>query len=86
MFKLRILVSDAIRAIVFQSPTNVYDLWGGYSDRTLGQQRANYGKTTKSCCSQWFESPSTVDDIVNQTAEPWMMAAKARLFAAYQNA
>jgi ribA/ribD-fused uncharacterized protein len=31
--------------------------------------------------SQWYPSPFTVDDVAYPTAEHWMMAAKARLFA-----
>ena len=45
-----------------------------------GHQPSKDGKTTKSCFSQWFESSFTIDDIVYQTAEHWMMVAKARLF------
>jgi len=45
-----------------------------------GHQPPKDGKTTKSCFSQWYESPFVIDDIVYQTAEHWMMAAKARLF------
>ncbi len=36
--------------------------------------------TDKSCFSQWFPSPFTVDGILYPTAEHWMMAGKARLF------
>ncbi len=45
-----------------------------------GHQPSKDGKTTKSCFSQWYESPFVIDDIVYQTAEHWMMASKARLF------
>lgn len=45
-----------------------------------GHQPSKDGKVTKSCLSQWYESSFTVDGIVYQTAEHWMMAAKARLF------
>lgn len=34
-----------------------------------------------SCLSQWWQSPFTVDGVDYATAEHWMMAAKARLFA-----
>jgi len=34
----------------------------------------------KSCFSQWFELPFTVDGVVYKTAEHWMMAGKALLF------
>jgi len=38
------------------------------------------GKITKSCFSQWWDSPFEVDGHVFPTAEHYMMAAKARLF------
>ncbi|MCW1886648.1 NADAR family protein [Luteolibacter flavescens] len=38
------------------------------------------GSVSKSCFSQWFPSPFTVDGICYPTAEHFMMAAKARLF------
>jgi len=38
------------------------------------------GSVSKSCFSQWFPSPFTVDGIRYPTAEHFMMAAKARLF------
>lgn len=34
----------------------------------------------KSCFSQWFELPFTVDNVTYKTAEHWMMAHKALLF------
>lgn len=34
----------------------------------------------KSCFSQWWGSPFTVEGITYKTAEHWMMAEKARLF------
>lgn len=45
-----------------------------------GHTPAKDGAVTKSCFSQWFVSPFTVDGIVYPTAEHWMMAGKARLF------
>lgn len=45
-----------------------------------GHQPPKDGKVSKSCFSQWYESPFVIDDIVYQTAEHWMMASKARLF------
>lgn len=45
-----------------------------------GHQPAKSGKITKSCFSQWFVAPFTIEDTFYQTAEHWMMAAKARLF------
>lgn len=38
------------------------------------------GSVSKSCFSQWFPSPFTIEDIRYPTAEHFMMAAKARLF------
>ncbi|MET9595712.1 NADAR family protein [Streptomyces sp. NPDC006516] len=34
----------------------------------------------KSCLSQWWPAPFTVDAVTYATAEHWMMAGKARLF------
>ena len=34
----------------------------------------------KSCFSQWFPAPFTVEGVLYQTAEHWMMAKKAELF------
>lgn len=34
----------------------------------------------KSCLSQWYEAPFTVDGITYKTSEHWMMAQKALLF------
>ncbi|MBB4902318.1 NADAR family protein [Streptomyces griseomycini] len=39
------------------------------------------GRIGASCLSQWWPSPFTVDGVRYATAEHWMMAAKARLFA-----
>lgn len=38
------------------------------------------GAITKSCFSQWWESPFEVDGCIFPTAEHYMMASKARLF------
>jgi ribA/ribD-fused uncharacterized protein len=38
------------------------------------------GGTSKSCLSQWFPAPFTVNGVTYKTAEHWMMAEKARLF------
>ncbi len=35
---------------------------------------------SKSCLSQWWHAPFTVDAVTYATAEHWMMAAKADLF------
>lgn len=45
-----------------------------------GHQPAKDGSITKSCFSQWWESPFIVDGIAYKTAEHWMMAKKAVLF------
>lgn len=47
--------------------------WG----HTPGRERS----VDASCLSQWFCAPFTVDGQVYPTAEHWMMAGKARLFA-----
>jgi len=39
------------------------------------------GRIGASCLSQWWPSPFTVDGVTYRTAEHWMMAGKARLFA-----
>ncbi len=55
----------------------------GTSPRFLffwGHQPASDGSTTKSCLSQWWAAPFTVDGIGYRTAEHFMMASKARLF------
>lgn len=38
------------------------------------------GTVGPSCLSQWWPATFTVDGVAYQTAEHWMMAAKARLF------
>ncbi|WP_244666703.1 NADAR family protein [Myceligenerans indicum] len=38
------------------------------------------GALGRGCLSQWWPSPFTVEGVVYQTAEHWMMAEKARLF------
>lgn len=45
-----------------------------------GHQPEADGRIGKSCFSQWFESPFTLDAISYPTAEHLMMAEKARLF------
>jgi len=44
-----------------------------------GHQKPKSG-VSKSCFSQWYESPFEENGILYQTAEHYMMAAKARLF------
>jgi ribA/ribD-fused uncharacterized protein len=46
-----------------------------------GHQPKKDGSITKSCFSQWFEAGFTVNDDYYPTAEHYMMAEKARLFA-----
>lgn len=46
-----------------------------------GHQPAKNGAITKTCFSQWFEAAFEVDGIRYPTAEHFMMAEKARLFA-----
>lgn len=45
-----------------------------------GHQVPKDGSVGKSCFSQWYEAPFTVEGIVYRTAEHFMMAGKARLF------
>lgn len=45
-----------------------------------GHQKSKDGSITKTCFSQWRESPFTVNGVVYKTAEHWMMAKKAELF------
>lgn len=57
-----------------------------YSGETLkylffwGHRPSWDGAITKTCLSQWFESPFECDGIRYSTAEQFMMAEKARLF------
>ena len=44
-----------------------------------GHQKSKHG-ITKSCFSQWYESPFAHEDITYKTAEHFMMAEKAKLF------
>ncbi|MFC8127972.1 NADAR family protein [Streptomyces sp. NPDC057302] len=46
-----------------------------------GHRPRRDGTLGSSCLSQWWLSPFTVDGVEYGTAEHWMMAAKARLFA-----
>ena len=45
-----------------------------------GHQPAADGSVTKSCFSQWWVAPFSVDGTTYPTAEHYMMASKARLF------
>jgi ribA/ribD-fused uncharacterized protein len=42
--------------------------------------RATPGKVGKTCFSQWYPAPFTIEGQRYATAEHWMMAGKARLF------
>ena len=44
-----------------------------------GHQKSKHG-ITKSCFSQWYESPFSQEGITYKTAEHFMMAEKAKLF------
>ncbi|WP_157603290.1 NADAR family protein [Spirosoma telluris] len=46
-----------------------------------GHQPRKDGRISKSCFSQWYHSPFTLDGQLYPTAEHYMMAEKARLFA-----
>ena len=46
-----------------------------------GHQPASDGSITQSCLSQWYPASFTIADVVYPTAEHWMMASKARMFA-----
>jgi len=53
-----------------------------------GHTQKQPGIVDKSCLSQWWPAPFTVDGITYPTAEHWMMAGKAKLFGdneQYQN-
>jgi ribA/ribD-fused uncharacterized protein len=45
-----------------------------------GHRPAADGRVSKSCFSQWWPAPFTVDGVRYATAEHWMMAKKAELF------
>jgi ribA/ribD-fused uncharacterized protein len=45
-----------------------------------GHTPSKDGSITKTCFSQWWACPFTIDGITYPTAEHWMMAEKARLF------
>jgi ribA/ribD-fused uncharacterized protein len=45
-----------------------------------GHTQKKEGLIDKSCFSQWFPSPFTVDGVIYPTAEHWMMAKKAEKF------
>lgn len=45
-----------------------------------GHQPSKDGSITKTCFSQWWPSPFTVEGVEYRTAEHWMMVKKALLF------
>jgi ribA/ribD-fused uncharacterized protein len=45
-----------------------------------GHTPSKDGSIIKTCFSQWWACPFTIEDIAYPTAEHWMMAEKARLF------
>jgi ribA/ribD-fused uncharacterized protein len=45
-----------------------------------GHTPSKDGSITKTCFSQWWHCPFTINTISYPTAEHWMMAEKARLF------
>jgi ribA/ribD-fused uncharacterized protein len=49
-----------------------------------GHRPSPDGRITKTCLSQWFESPFELDGEIYQTSEHWMMASKARLFGDHE--
>lgn len=60
----------AVRAGV---PVKYLHFWGHRPQRD--------GSVGAGCLSQWWPAPFTVDGVEYATAEHWMMAGKARLFA-----
>lgn len=46
-----------------------------------GHQPSRDDRVGAECLSQWYERPFVVDGVTYPTAEHWMMAEKARLFA-----
>ena len=48
-----------------------------------GHQKTKNGNITKSCLSQWYQSPFEMNDVKYSCAEQYMMAEKARIFGDY---
>ena len=65
-------VDDLTRAIRAGQHPDYLFFWG--------HRPAKGGGPSKSCLSQWYESPFEVDGVAYPTAEHYMMAGKARLF------
>jgi ribA/ribD-fused uncharacterized protein len=69
-------VSELVRALDEGQTANFLFFWG--------HRPAKDGRITKSCFSQWYESPFEVAGVTYPTAEHYMMAAKAALFGDVQ--
>ena len=68
-------------AEVARSPVELGDGTGLDFVFFWGHQPPRGGGVGPSCLSQWWPSPFSVDGVAYATAEHFMMAAKARLFA-----
>ena len=68
-----IRTTEALLAHIAQGHRPEYLLFWGHTP-------PKDGSTNKSCFSQWFEAPFTVEGEHYATAEHFMMAGKARLF------
>lgn len=66
-------VEELVRAVETGATVKYLHFWGDAAQRD--------GSIGRGCLSQWWPAPFTVDDVTYATAEHWMMAAKARLFA-----
>lgn len=64
---------DSLRKRCLQGETFQYLLFWGH-------QPSTDGTVSKSCLSQFYTAPFSIDGICYPTAEHWMMAGKARLF------
>ena len=63
---------DLLEAIGRGDAVDYFFFWGHRPSPT--------GEVTKSCLSQWYESPFVEGDVTYRTAEHFMMARKAELF------
>ncbi|MFD4544153.1 NADAR family protein [Streptomyces bauhiniae] len=66
-------VEALIGAVRVGTPVKYLHFWG--------HRPQSDGSVGAGCLSQWWPAPFTVDGVAYATAEHWMMAAKARLFA-----
>ncbi|MFD8260295.1 NADAR family protein [Streptomyces griseoluteus] len=66
-------VEALIGAVRAGAPVKYLHFWGHRPQRD--------GSVGAGCLSQWWPAPFTVDGVEYATAEHWMMAGKARLFA-----